>query len=113
MKKVKIIIVALMAIVVFSCDSNTLQEIQPIVANPTFNANVKPIFDAKCVSCHTASGNESPPLADYAQVKDAIENGDVICRIENGCGSIMPPSGKMSQALIDIVNNWKNQGFAQ
>ncbi len=113
MKKVKIIVIALVGIVFVSCDSNTLQEIQPVVTNPTFNANIKPIFDSKCVSCHTASGSQYPALADYSQVKDAIENGVVICRIENGCGAIMPPSGKMSQSLIDMINNWKNQGYVE
>lgn len=113
MKKVKIIFMVLVGIVIASCDSNTIQEIQPVVTNPTYNANVKQVFSAKCVSCHTASGNQYPALANYNQVKDAIENGSVLCRIENQCGDIMPPSGKMSQTIIDMINNWKNQGYVE
>lgn len=112
MKKVKIILIFLVAVLVVSCDSNTIQEIQPIVTNPRYNANIKPIFSAKCVSCH-GSNAQNPPLNNYAEVKDAIENGSVLCRIQGECGEVMPPSGKMPQGLIDLINNWKDQGYVE
>lgn len=110
MKKVKIILMVLIGILFVSCDSTTTQEIQPVVTNPTYNANVKAIFSTKCVSCHTASGSQNPPLANYEQVKDAVLNGDVICRIQGECGGIMPESGRMQQVFIDMIVNWKDQG---
>ena len=85
MKKIKIILflsVVLTAILIESCDTTSIQEIQPVVTNPTYNANIKPIFSAKCVSCHSSNG-ENPALTNYAEVKDAIENGSVQCKIEN------------------------------
>ena len=102
----------LVGIVIVSCDSNTIQEIQPVVENPTYNANIEPIFSAKCVSCHGIN-EQNPPLTNYTQIKDAIENGDVLCRIQNECGEVMPPSGKMSQTLIDMINNWAAQGYVE
>jgi len=115
MKKIKIILVlsvVLAGYLIISCDTTTIQEIQPVVTNPTYNANIKPIMTAKCTSCHSANG-EHPALTNYDQVKDAIENGSVLCKIEGDCGSVMPPSGKMLQVFIDMVNNWKNQGYVE
>ncbi len=112
MKKITIITLVIVGIVIGSCESTTVQEIQPVVTNPTYNSNIKPIFAAKCVSCHSANG-ESPALTNYAEVKDAMENGDVQCRIEHLCGEVMPPSGKMQSVFIDMINNWKDQGYVE
>ena len=112
MKSINIILVAFIGVLTASCDSTTVQEIQPIVTNPTYNANIKPIMSAKCVSCHSSTG-QNPALSNYAEVMDAIENGSVQCRIQNECGAIMPPSGKLPQVLIDMVNNWKIQGYVE
>jgi len=115
MKKLKIaslLIIIVAGISIISCDTTTVQEVQPVVTNPTYNANIKPIFSAKCVSCHSSNG-ENPALTNYAEVRDAVENGDVMCRIQGDCGSIMPPSGKLPQVLVDMVNNWKNQGYVE
>ena len=102
----------MVGMVFFSCDSTTIQDIQPIVANPKYNSNIKPIMTAKCISCHSSNG-QYPALTNYAEVVDAIENGTLQCRIQNSCGAIMPPSGKLPQSLIDMVNNWKLQGYVQ
>ena len=115
MKKIKIILVltvVLAGYLIISCDSSTIQEIQPVVTNPTYNANIKPLMTAKCTSCHSSNG-ENPALTNYAEVIDAVENGGVQCRIQNECGSIMPPSGKLPQVFIDMVNNWKEQGYVE
>ena len=115
MKKIKIILVlcvVLIWILAISCDTTTIQEIQPVVANPTYNANIKPLMTAKCTSCHSTN-SQYPALINYAQVVDAIENGSVLCKIQNDCGDVMPPSGKMPQVFIDMVNNWKNQGYVE
>ena len=115
MKKIKIILVlsvVLAGYLIISCDTTTIQEIQPVVTNPTYNENIKPLMTAKCTSCHSAN-RENPALTNYSQVKDAIENGSVLCKIQNDCGDVMPPSGKMPQVFIDMVNNWKTQGYVE
>ena len=96
-----------------SCDSNTTQEISAVVTNPTYATNIEPVINAKCTNCHSG-GNQSPNLETYLEVKDAIENGTVLCRI-NGtdCGEIMPTSGKMPQATITMIELWATQGYIQ
>ena len=93
-----------------SCQSNTIAEISPIVTNPTYVANIKPIFDSQCTSCHS-NGDRFPDLTTYAKVRDAVENGNVLCRINGSCGGIMPQSGKMSQVVLDEITTWKNLGY--
>ena len=113
MKNVKIVLMLIVSIFIISCESTTVQDIQPVVTNPTYNANIKSIFTAKCTSCHSSSGSQYPALGNYDQVRDAVENGSVLCRIQNQCGEVMPPEGKMQQTFIDMVGNWKDQGYVQ
>ena len=96
-----------------SCESNTYEEIAGVVDNPTYDANVKGIIADKCLSCHNAVYNQTPFLESYEMVKDACENGSLLCRIDDTCGAIMPTSGKMPKARIDIIQNWALQGYLE
>lgn len=112
MKKLIIFLVILTGVIVVSCDSNTYDEIS-VVTNPTFSANIGPIVKASCSSCHSG-GQQMPNLESYAEVKDAIQNGNVLCRIDDptACfGSIMPTSGRMPQTTIDLIKLWQTQGY--
>ncbi len=114
MKKLTVLLIVLISTLIYvSCDSNTVQDISAVVTNPTYVDNIEPVISTKCTICHF-SGGESPSLENYAEVKDAIENGTVLCRI-NGteCGEIMPTSGKMPQATITMIELWASQGYIQ
>ncbi len=79
-----------------------------------YSSDVKAIFDAHCISCHSTSGtNQSPFLDTYINSKNAVQLGDVINRI-NGVGNLMPDGGpKMSDANIALVQKWKTDGYQQ
>lgn len=111
--KITLLISILLTISVVSCDSNTYEEIAGVVENPTYEANVKGIVEDKCNSCHNPEYGEEPYLQTYEMVKDACENGRLICKIEGSCGSIMPTEGKMPKARIDIIQNWALQGYVE
>lgn len=114
MKKVYLLAAAIITgIALYSCDSHTYAEIAGDVPNPTYNANVKGIIDNQCVSCHNPTYDQTPYLETYAEVKDACENGSLLCRIDGSCGNIMPTSGKMPTVKISIINNWATQGFVE
>jgi hypothetical protein len=50
----------------------------------------------------------------YAQVREAAENGNMICRIDDqSCGLVMPQSGRMPQTKINTIKNWVSNGFQQ
>ncbi|MDD5152047.1 MAG: hypothetical protein PHC28_16470 [Flavobacterium sp.] len=113
MKKVIIFLMIIMAgVVIESCESNTYEDIS-FVANPTYTANVGPIVKSTCSGCHSG-GQQFPNLESYAEVKDAIQNGSLLCRIDDPSicfGSIMPTSGRMPQTTIDMFILWQTQGF--
>ncbi len=104
---------AIIGAMLVSCESNTYEEVAGVVEFPTYNANVKGIMESKCNSCHNPDYGQEPYLQDYAMVKDACENGSLLCKIDGSCGSIMPTEGKMPKARIDIIQNWAAQGFVE
>ena len=110
MKKFKIVAMILSTVFMVSCTSNTYQEISAPVTNPTYTANVEPVIKANCTGCH--SGGQSPNLTTYANVKNATQNGDLICRIDQtqACGRVMPESGPMSRTTINMIILWQQQG---
>lgn len=114
----KIFLTAILAVIVTiafvfnSCESKTYDDISDI-KNPTYSKNVGPLIASTCTSCHS-NDSQNPNLENYADVKDAIENGNLICRIDNpsDCdGNIMPQQGRMPQSSIDMVKIWRDQGF--
>jgi hypothetical protein len=112
MKKISILILLMSVLVFVSCDSSATQDISAVVENPTYNENIAPIMQSKCVSCHSG-GDQSPNLETYNEVKEATLNGTVICRIEDSCGEVMPPSGILPSAKIAMINNWVTDGCPQ
>ena len=109
MKKIIIILVTLLAIsFVISCESATIQDLSPVVTDPTYTLNVEPVIAASCLGCH--SGSQSPNLNTYASVRDATQYGALLCKIDGSCG-IMPPNGKMPNATIDMIKLWAKNGY--
>lgn len=96
----------------------TLMDNPPIEGVVTYKQNVKPIMDNNCIRCHGATPTNGAPmsLVTYAQVKNAIESRGLINRISlnNGNSLLMPQGGpRLPQATIDIVVQWKNDGFVE
>ncbi len=111
MKNIKLLVLLSLALLFASCESKTYDEIGAKVLNPTYVANVAPIVSNKCLSCHV-TGNEFPTLETYAQVKEATQNGNVICRIDTqSCGNVMPQTGRMDQGTIDLIKLWATNGY--
>jgi uncharacterized membrane protein len=106
----------------WSCSSDTTDTIEPkpdVTTPPTiitYNANVKAIVDNNCVRCHSSGGTASfRPLTTFAQVKAAVENANLLGRIQlqNGQAGIMPQGGRMSQANIDAIVKWNTDGLKE
>lgn len=100
----------MLAIVLFmvSCESKTYADIQPAFTNPTYSVNIKPVISANCLSCH--NGDQFPNLSTYEQLKTVAQNGNFLCKINGTCGEVMPPTGKMPQSTVDMLNLWVKQG---
>ncbi len=98
----------------YSCTSNTYQEIELETNSPTYENNIKPILVSNCVSCHNPTGISSfLLLTNLDQVKTAIQSNDLIYRIETATGSeSMPLNGpKLSASRIELIKLWAVNGF--
>jgi len=113
MKKSIVLLFACAAFLV-SCTPRTYEEISETETSdsPTYTSNIEAVIQANCVGCHSAGGR-FPTLETYEQVKDATQNGDLICRIDQtqSCGSVMPRSGPMPRQTIDMIILWQKEGY--
>ena len=111
MKTIKFALLAVVVLVLASCEANTYDEIAVQTTNPTYEINIKPIMSANCNNCHSSSGGQSPSLENYAEVKAAVINNNLMEQIEAPSGQGMPENQRMPQSKIDAVKTWTNNGF--
>jgi cbb3-type cytochrome c oxidase subunit III len=89
--------------------------------NPSFAADVMPIFKGKCSACHGSLGGWD--ASSYKTVMESGAHAPVIVPGDSGNsllvqkisgtqteGQIMPPAGKLSDVEIQIIINWINTG---
>jgi len=85
-----------------TCDTNSF----------TFSANVKPLLDANCVSCHSSGNSNGVYLSNYGEVKFELDSGKLYSSIiQDGNASAMPQGGtKWDDCKISILTKWINNG---
>jgi hypothetical protein len=113
MRKFKLILAIVFVGFLTSCQTNTYDEIGGYVDNPSFERNIKPIFDSQCVSCHF-QGNTSQggynEYYDYATIRESIEFGRTLRDVDSI--HTMPKGGApLPRAKIKLLYQWKNTGF--
>ena len=121
MKNIKLIIVLMLGITfLVSCDSRPLQDIEGVVVNPTYTKNIKPIMDAKCVNCHSQSGEGIfPDLDTYQNVVNAqngIVSSKLFCSISSSsCTSPRMPKNDapLSNNTITTIKNWIDTNYPE
>ncbi|MGV6845349.1 MAG: hypothetical protein ACWA42_04385 [Lutibacter sp.] len=80
----------------------------------TYANGIQNALTQNCTACH---GNTNPSaglsLTTYTQAKNNIDK--ILARIDlqNGQTGIMPPSGRMPDATIQLFKDWKTQGLLQ
>jgi len=81
----------------------------------SYTNQIKSILDGNCMDCHsTANASAAIVLDNYAAVKDAINNGEVLKAINHESGvSDMPPSGKMNNCTILQIETWVKEGMKE
>lgn len=88
-----------------------------LISIATYTENVKTIIDNNCILCHSNPPQNGAPMSllTYENVKEAVENRDLIARISSDdLGFSMPFGGpKLPQNLIDIVIQWEADGLLE
>ncbi|MBM3178614.1 MAG: hypothetical protein FJZ78_11480 [Bacteroidetes bacterium] len=83
-------------------------KVSATVAPPvSFATEIKPILQARCVSCHSE-------FSDYTSVKNKVDV--ILNRVqrEPTAAGFMPQGGNpLTQAQIDLIKKWKAEGLAQ
>ena len=119
MKKITLLSFLIIA-TIFSCSYNSEDDLtEDIIIEDLVNYedNIKSIIDNNCISCHSDPPINGAPisLTTYNNVKNAVENRDLIERIEtNDTGLLMPFGGpRLPQNLIDLVIQWEAEGLQE
>jgi cytochrome c553 len=104
---------------VFSCSKQNEKDLGGGVicdtSNMTFNADIQPILQNYCFSCHGNGLSENGVNFDtYAGVKAVADNGKLIGAITHAPGFVaMPQSApKLSDCNINRIKDWVSHGAA-
>lgn len=107
-------------LLLFGCTAvseEDLVDATPIPETITFNVNVKPIIDNNCIICHSNPPQNGAPmsLVNYENVKEAVQNRNLIGRISSEDPAFMMPFGgpRLPQNLIDIIIQWNEDGLIE
>ena len=84
-----------------------------------YQSEIQPIWDSHCGGCHLSGSSGGLNLLTYDNLMssgsvvpgNALQSSlyDRITRPESAAGD-MPPAGSLSQAQIDLVEQWINEG---
>jgi len=116
----KFLLIITVSSIILSCTNVSEEDLIDTTPPPntvTYVANVKTIIDNNCISCHNDPPVNGAPISLilYENVKDAVENRDLIGRITGtSSGRQMPLGGPMlPQNLIDIIIQWEADGLLE
>ncbi|MCK6608186.1 MAG: cytochrome c [Flavobacterium sp.] len=115
----KFLCICIIVFFISACETTTYEDIQgsqAITGPITYNSHVKNIVSTYCSSCHSTGGTASfRPFTTYEEVKDAIQNTNLLDRIQrqNGEPGQMPQTGRMPQDKINTIIQWNSEGLAE
>ncbi len=77
----------------------------------TYSKNIRPIISQYCLNCHAGKRPKSKlDLSTYENLKKAIENKNLLLRINNKKRP-MPKGGLMPLEKRKLIEKWVNQEF--
>jgi uncharacterized membrane protein len=77
-----------------------------------YTTTIRPIMQASCVSCHASPPvNGAPfPLINFDQVSLRANAIFTTMNRQSGSSNAMPPSGRLPQATINLLQQWIDAG---
>ncbi|MFD0861563.1 hypothetical protein ACFQ1M_05050 [Sungkyunkwania multivorans] len=121
MKRILTNIFPLVMLLIVGCTNDSESDLISIeneeIVNPetpvTYAADIQAIISNRCLGCHSDPPAGAPfPLATYDQVSARALNGQILGAISRSAGDprIMPPSGRLPQSTIDLIEKWIQDG---
>lgn len=120
MKRTCLALIISAFLIVTACTRDSVDDLSP--ENPpagtvTYSGAVQAILANNCLSCHSDPvRNGAPfPLATYMQVRTVAEGGSLLAAInkQTGESGAMPPTGRLPQATIDLIDQWIQDGLPE
>lgn len=121
-KKIGFAFLALACITITSCSNDSESDLLELPdENPgsgdlvTYTNDVKSIIDGSCIGCHSSPPRNGAPFAltTFNQVSSRANSILTAMSRANGTPAAMPPSGRLPQATIDIIDQWIQDGKQQ
>ena len=106
----------------FNCSSSSSDDLSGPNPDPdpdpmakvTYDADIKSIIDNNCIQCHGNPPTQGAPssFTTFTQVKNGVNN--IISRIKSTSNRMPPsPNSPLSQAQIDLIEKWKDDGLLE
>ena len=121
MKVTKLIVLSFLTFALISCANDSEDDLTDVVdiTDPdpdgsvvTYVDNIEPIMQSSCVGCHASPPVNGAPFAliNFSQV--SARAGGILNRMsrQSGTPGAMPPSGRLPQSTIDLVEKWIADG---
>ena len=79
----------------------------------TYQTHISTVISNSCISCHGGSNPQGNLLLEsYSQVRNAVENGTLIQRI-NDAADPMPTSGLLPVQTRALFDEWVQNGYLE
>ncbi|MBI3518555.1 MAG: hypothetical protein HY062_04260 [Bacteroidetes bacterium] len=112
MKKVLLSVLSVSALCLLnSCYYDNFKELHPQSApcdtsnTVTYQANVKAIMDANCISCHSPGGGTQPYLDSYQNLS-TYSSDQLLAVLAPNALKPMPPSSALSASDVGLITQW-------
>ena len=129
MKNVLKFLLPLVSLLVFSCTNDSESDLlDPIPESVeeigdnesiddaiTFSADIQPIIARNCLGCHSSPPRNGAPfsLVSFQQVSSRSAAVLRTVSLQTGQPNAMPPSGRIPQASIDLIDQWIEDGLIE
>lgn len=122
MKTNNLIILFLLVLSIASCSYDSENDLIDVpngedpnedpITTINYTDDIRPILQSSCVGCHASPPVNGAPFAltNYSQASQRA--GAILNAMsrQSGTPAAMPPSGRLPQATIDLVQEWIDEG---
>ena len=122
-KQIILGLLLLFAFCVYNCSNDSVDDFVPDNidtsgggsgegADVTYNGSVKSIMQSSCVGCHSSPPVNGAPFAlvNFNQVSQRASSILSVMDKQSGTANAMPPSGRLPQSTINIIEQWIANG---
>ena len=94
---------------------NPIDDDDGVEATVTFTEDIQPIIASNCLGCHSNPPRNGAPFAlvTFDQVRSRSSAVLRTVSLQTGEPGAMPPSGRIPQASINLIEQWIDEGLAE